>query len=59
MAVRVVLAVFSLASTIIACPDYSSYEDGPALRKRAEGVDWAYEASYNWGMLNESKWLIY
>jgi carbonic anhydrase len=54
MAARVALAIFSLASTIIACPDHEFHSSGSALQKRAAGQDWAYEASYNWGMINES-----
>lgn len=59
MAARIALSVFALASSIIACPDHDFHgEDGTALRKRAEGQDWAYEASYNWGMINSSTWFM-
>ncbi|KAF2418997.1 carbonic anhydrase [Tothia fuscella] len=40
--------------TTWACPEHSYDESGSALQKRAEGQDWAYEASYNWGMINEN-----
>ncbi|KAE9962032.1 hypothetical protein EG328_002850 [Venturia inaequalis] len=53
MAARIALSVFALASSIIACPQHDFHpEDGTALRKRAAGQDWAYEASFNWGMIN-------
>jgi carbonic anhydrase len=42
----------------LSCPDHDFHESGSALQKRAEGQDWAYEASYNWGMINESENLM-
>lgn len=55
MAARIALSVFALASSIVACPDHDFHPvDGTALRKRADGQDWAYEASFNWGMINSS-----
>lgn len=59
MAARIALSVFALASSIVACPDHDFHPvDGTALRKRADGQDWAYEASFNWGMINSSMWFI-
>ena len=41
--------------SVFACPGHDFHESGVALQKRAEGQDWAYEASYNWGMIGESE----
>lgn len=38
----------------IACLPVSLGCPGAPLNKRAEGVDWAYDASYNWGMINSN-----
>ncbi|KAI9053890.1 hypothetical protein LZ554_002835 [Drepanopeziza brunnea f. sp. 'monogermtubi'] len=40
-------------SSVIACPQHDLNARGH-INKRASGTqDWAYEASYNWGMLNQ------
>jgi carbonic anhydrase len=48
-------ALVTLLGLASACPEgpLHSSEMTPAhLRKRADGADWAYDASYNWGMVN-------
>ncbi len=52
---QVIFAVYGFILTVLACPDHDFHKSGSPLQKRAEGQDWAYEASYNWGMINESK----
>ncbi|TKA78315.1 hypothetical protein B0A49_02280 [Cryomyces minteri] len=59
-------AVFSaiVFSTVLACPDHSNHELlGPLYKRQTVNgtfrvaptkKDWAYEASYNWGMVNEN-----
>ncbi|KAH6723314.1 alpha carbonic anhydrase [Leptodontidium sp. MPI-SDFR-AT-0119] len=53
LSLLVVAAAFP--SIIIACPQHDLASRGKGLNKRAGGdQDWAYEASYNWGMINEN-----
>lgn len=48
------LALALASSRVAACPEHGFPGPGQ-LNKRAGGeLDWAYDASYNWGMLNES-----
>jgi carbonic anhydrase len=37
----------------LACPDHNYHAGGIAKRAETAGIDWAYEASYNWGLLSE------
>ncbi|ESZ93650.1 hypothetical protein SBOR_5955 [Sclerotinia borealis F-4128] len=44
----------TLLSAVLACPQHDL--SSQSLMKRAGGTaDWAYDAAYNWGMINESK----
>ncbi|KAF5868937.1 putative carbonic anhydrase protein [Botrytis fragariae] len=43
----------TLLSAVMACPDHDL--SSQSLMKRADGpADWAYDAAYNWGMINEN-----
>ncbi|KAL2070439.1 hypothetical protein VTL71DRAFT_13465 [Oculimacula yallundae] len=49
------LVAVAAIPSILACPQHELAARGQSLNKRAEGAqDWAYEASYNWGMINEN-----
>lgn len=37
----------------LACPDHNYHKGGIAKRAETDGIDFAYEASYNWGTLSE------
>lgn len=47
----------TLLSAVMACPQHDL--SSQSLMKRADGpADWAYDAAYNWGMINESKFIF-
>ncbi|CZT07058.1 related to carbonic anhydrase precursor [Rhynchosporium agropyri] len=49
------LVVIAAIPSILACPQHDLAARGKSLNKRAGGEqDWAYEASYNWGMINKN-----
>src|ERR1700712_26512 len=52
---QILFAAGACMLSVFACPGHDFHESGVALQKRAEGQDWAYEASYNWGMIGESE----
>lgn len=50
--------ILGLASAVFACPSHENSQP-LGMVKRQEGApppptDWAYEASFNWGRINES-----
>ena len=52
---KLLLSLAAVAS-VIACPQHDIDAHPSKLNKRADASqDWAYEASYNWGMINSSK----
>jgi carbonic anhydrase len=49
------LFLSALVDWSLACPDHNILLHENGIHKRAEGSqDWTYEASYNWGMINQS-----
>lgn len=51
---KTIYLLFAVVVTI-ACPDHALHEDASQYNKRATGgVDWAYDASYDWGRINVS-----
>ena len=49
------LLSLSAISAVLACPDHNFSLHNTALGKRSTvEKDWAYDASYNWGMINPS-----
>jgi len=53
---RFIVYGLTAATAVMACADHNVDARFGTLNKRADGgQDWAYEASYNWGMINPSK----
>lgn len=51
---RFLIAANLLAAAVMACPQHDLSSE--SLVKRADGVlDWAYDASYDWGKVNDGK----
>lgn len=51
---RFLIAANLLAAAVMACPQHDLSSE--SLIKRADGVmDWAYDASYDWGKVNDGK----
>jgi carbonic anhydrase len=49
------LLSLSAITAVLGCPDHDFSIHNNVIGKRATPVkDWAYEASYNWGMINSS-----
>jgi carbonic anhydrase len=49
------LLSLSAITAVLSCPDHDFSIHNNVIGTRATPVkDWAYEASYNWGMINSS-----
>lgn len=54
------LVIIAAIPSIIACPQHDHVSHGRSLNKRAGGEqDWSYLASYDWGMINESVYILF